>query len=442
MRLKNVILCFGLLYSLNLPAIAQDQGQYELSLESAIMYALNDNPDIGVAMEQRKQQGFSADRAKSVFYPQVTANILYGPEYNDPAALSSTQAAVSAKSETKPSTDASLVVNQFLFDGLSSQNEYKRQEQLEVSAQITENITTNDVITDTIQSYLDVLTYQNLHGITADYVDRIAEIYDLVSLQAEAGAENFAKKNYIESRLSYAQSQLENNVSSYKDAKTNLEFMVGEMPDFAVYHPDLLTIMDKDVSAYLTRALEENNEIRRQKSDIKSVKYAEKREKGTQYPTLSLIAEAAYTHDVGGDVGAKYYGAAQVQLNYKIFDGFARDAAIDSARSRIAELEYQKLKQEKLIKQRIDLFYNQIIALQNDLEITNQEIEASENLQALSQQQFELGDGDLITLVEGEERLFNAVTKKTQLESNLVLTTYKLVREAGLLNKALFCSSC
>lgn len=425
------------------PLHAQSNSAYELSMESAIMYALNDNPDIGMSLEQRRQQEFASQRAKSIFYPQVTANLVYGPEYNDPAALNAAQGtSTTPKSETAPSTDMSLVVNQFIFDGFSSQNELKRQRQLEQSAKITEAITTNDIISDTIENYLDVLAYQNLNAQSADYVSRIAEIFELVSLQTEAGAENFAKKNYIESRLSYAQSQQENNASAYKDAVTNLKFLVGDMPDFTVYQPDLLQLVNKDINDYVTKALKDNNQIRLQDSDIQSVEYASKREKGTLYPTINLIAEAAKTNDVGGNIGEKYFAAAQVQVNYKLFDGFARDAAIESSKSRELELYHQKRKEEKEVKQRIELFYNQIIALKNDLVITEQEIDSSQKLQELSQQQFELGDGDLITLVEGEERLYAAETKKTQLQSQLILNMYRLIREAGLLNKDLFCATC
>jgi len=53
-----------------------------------------------------------------------------------------------------------------------------------------------------------------------------------------------------------------------------------------------------------------------------------------------------------------------------------------------------------------------------------------------------LGEGNLINLIEGEERLNSAIIKQNQLRRDLLLNTYQLIRIAGLMDKQIFCKSC
>lgn len=421
---------------------AQDDNIYKLSLESAILYALKDNPDINIAAERNNQQGFNVQRAKSVFYPQITFNALYGPEYNDPGSLDSVSPTSAEKSTFGPSFDSSLTANQFIYDGRTSQSEYQRQKELKRSAEIDGVITTNDVLTDTIESYMNLLALQKTLKDSQKFLNRMQELEKIVTLQTEEGAENKAIQNYVQSRVSFAQSQFENIAASYSGAITKLEYLVGDLPDFQVSKPNPISVVNKDMQKYIQTALDLNNDIQLQKSEINVLTEAKNREKGSLYPTINFIAELATTHDVGGEVGRKNFAAAQVQLNYKIFDGFAKDAAIGDAKSKIAEAEFQKQKLVKETKQQTKLLYNQIVAIQKDLEITAQEIESNKKLQILSQQQFDFGEGDLIKLVEGEERLNSAISRKNQLERDLLLNTYQLIRVAGLMDKTMFCKSC
>jgi len=100
----------------------------ELSLESAILFALNKNPEINIAKEQEKQAKFSIDEAESVFYPQVDFSARSGPEYNSPASFPADEQG--SGSNTNQATELNLTVNQLLFDGFSSKEEVERREDL------------------------------------------------------------------------------------------------------------------------------------------------------------------------------------------------------------------------------------------------------------------------------------------------------------------------
>ena len=148
------------------------------------------------------------------------------------------------------------------------------------------------------------------------------------------------------------------------------------------------------------------------------------------------------SHDTGGDVGRDRAASALLQLTYKIFDGFAREAGEDRLKSQISEIDYRRERAERDILARIKQAYNQVKSLETEYMIVLDEIEANTELQSLYKQQFELGEGDIINMIEGEERLFSSRSRMHRVESDLILNSYDLLRQIGFLDKQRFCESC
>ena len=64
----------------------QADDQFELSMSSAILFALNNNPDVGIAKEKEVQAYYSIDEIRATLYPQAAITSTLGMQYNDPAA--------------------------------------------------------------------------------------------------------------------------------------------------------------------------------------------------------------------------------------------------------------------------------------------------------------------------------------------------------------------
>ena len=62
------------------------------------------------------------------------------------------------------------------------------------------------------------------------------------------------------------------------------------------------------------------------------------------------------------------------------------------------------------------------------MKIVEEEIKANSDLEKLYRKQFEQGELEFIQLVESQERIFGAQTKRIQLETDLVNVTFELMR--------------
>ena len=212
-----------------------------LSLETVILFALNDDPDIGVANAQKAQAEAGIDEAASAFYPQVDIFGSYGREYNNPASASNSDG--TQFSLANNTNDFSVVVNQFIFDGFATQEELKRRKELDASSAVQVDIAHENVIQDTIDSYLGYYQSQRDVELAQKFLRTLREVNNKVGLMVEAGAESKAKLSYANSRLTFARNEVQTAQSTMIDSLTDLEFLTGRLPTFRAIYPEIFDLL-------------------------------------------------------------------------------------------------------------------------------------------------------------------------------------------------------
>lgn len=437
--LGSVLLGLSFVGGFNAQAEEQD-GPIALSLETVILFALNDDPDIGVANAQKAQAEAGIDEAASAFYPQVDIFGSYGREYNNPASASNSDG--TQFSLANNTNDFSVVVNQFIFDGFATQEELKRRKELDASSAVQVDIAHENVIQDTIDSYLGYYQSQRDVELAQKFLRTLREVNNKVGLMVEAGAESKAKLSYANSRLTFARNEVQTAQSTMIDSLTDLEFLTGRLPTFRAIYPEIFDILELKIDDFLEVAQENNSSVALNEHDRQALVHEYRKQRAAFYPTISGLVEFNQTYDSGGEVGKDRTAGAYLELSYTLFDGFAREAATDRVRSQINEIDFRTKKVEKEIKQAIKLSYNQVLSLREELRLVEDEIISNEELQTLYREQFEFGEGDILRLIEGEERLYNSYRRKNRVETDIARNIYTLMQNLGYMRKEFFCSSC
>ncbi|MCS5596001.1 MAG: TolC family protein [Alphaproteobacteria bacterium] len=437
--LGSVLLGLSFVGGFNAQAEEQD-GPIALSLETVILFALNDDPDIGVANAQKAQAEAGIDEAASAFYPQVDIFGSYGREYNNPASASNSDG--TQFSLANNTNDFSVVVNQFIFDGFATQEELKRRKELDASSAVQVDIAHENVIQDTIDSYLGYYQSQRDVELAQKFLRTLREVNNKVGLMVEAGAESKAKLSYANSRLTFARNEVQTAQSTMIDSLTDLEFLTGRLPTFRAIYPEIFDILELKIDDFLEVAQENNSSVALNEHDRQALVHEYRKQRAAFYPTINGLVEFNQTYDSGGKVGKDRTAGAYLELSYTLFDGFAREAATDRVRSQINEIDFRTKKVEKEIKQAIKLSYNQVLSLREELRLVEDEIVSNEELQTLYREQFEFGEGDILRLIEGEERLYNSYRRKNRVETDIARNIYTLMQNLGYMRKEFFCSSC
>lgn len=415
--------------------------QTDLSLQSVMLFALHNNPEIKIAKEHEAQAGYATQEALSVLYPQLEMTVKAGEEYNAPANFVDPDAII-GKSDTGASAEVILSANQLLYDGSTSREEVKRRETLEHSSVLQTDLVRERIMITTIESYMEVYRLQNLVAEYAAFLERLTSIVKKINLMVEAGAESKAKQKYANSRLAFAQADYNNTLASLNDAITDLEFLTGKLPPFHAKEPEVLDLVQIEIGSYKDIAQKNNTNFLLNTNERKALEHEMAGVKGRYLPTVNMIVEMSQSHDTGGEVGRDRSAIALLQLSYKIFDGYARDASKGRVSSQLQEIDYRRERAERDIMQKIKLAYNQVRALESEYLALTEEIEANTELQALYKEQFELGEGDIIAMIEGEERLFSSRTRAYKINTDIINNSYALLRQIGHLDRQGFCENC
>lgn len=409
----------------------------EMSLSTAILFALNKNPDVEIAKQRTKQARYYADQGKAPLLPQVTMAIDTGAQYDKPTA-----SADGWKSDTVETGEMNLTISQLIFDGQRTTSEVLRRNELVNAGNMKTEIKAQEVIADTIKHYLDVLRYQNAVRDTRLFLTKIKDIVAIVQEMYDAGGTSKTTLDYAQSRLSFAEAEMNNMRSSLNTSVSKLEFLTGELPPFLAEPPDELEPDKYARDFYLELAKQGNYKVLQNAHEKEAANYKVKSEKGRYFPEVSFQLEGITSYNDGGDVGPDRSAGAMLRIDYTLFDGFARRASKSQASSILRELEIKDRKIVKELQRDLDLAYNQVVSLEETIRATEAEIESNVALQKLNRENFKLGEINIIELIEGEERLSASRNKRHRLRSDLMKSTYDLLILAGELTDQYFCKSC
>ena len=404
------------------------------SLEDVVLMALGESPDIKIALQKTDQAAFAVDEAKATYYPQIDIFAEGGREYNNPVSDGNDHSG----SHTNPSVDATLSINQFIFDGFETQEEVARRKQLTESADIQRVRTEEEIILNTVEVYAAMLQNQKAQRDAQSFLATMEDVEKKLILMVEAGAESEAKLKYVQARLSFARQNKIAIDSALSDARTELEQLIGHYPDFEAKHPSSNFIIIEELEDYYRLAQENNKDILVNVSDKKALEHQLESLYGQEYPRLNALVEFNQNHDVGGEIGRDRNASAMLQMNYRIFDGFAADASRKRVMSQIKEIDLRIEKTTRDLNKSIKALYNQLQFLKNEWLILEQEIEANDDVRRLNQKQFELGEADILELVESEERYFNSKIRQHQIEFDFTQVVNQLKQQTGRLKKEEF----
>jgi len=419
---------------------AQDAGAgFPISLNSMVLFALHENPDINLLKAREEQAYHSIDEKKSEYYPQVTLDIDGGREFNSP----SSGGAVNGSSGTTNTGGIKLSLSQMVFDGFKTSHEVASRKKLTEASDFRTKAGVESVINETVENYLKALRYQNDIAVLQDLLIDVERTVKTIEELFEAGAAGKVMLDYANSRLAFSTTELNRAQSSLNDAISNLEFLAGKLPpDFIALPPEELSPNKLDMQYYLKAVNESNHQVLASATEVDAMEDTLKAEKGKYMPEVNFNLLADQSHNDGGQIGTVREISAKLRLSYKLFDGGKRNAAVKRLRSQVNELESKKQQIAKDIRRDVKLAYNQIDANRSALILTDVEISSNLAQTKLNEENFKLGNINVIELIESNERLKDAKLKKNRLNYEMYFNAYSLLVLTNILKKEYFCETC
>jgi len=402
------------------------------SIQDAIVLAIQNNPDIDMALERSKRAGFSVQEAKAKYYPTLEFKTQSGWRYLNPYPGNE-----NGEGDHSTEASATLLLKQLVFDGFASISEVKRNEQIENTTKIENEIIIEEITSETITHYFKILQFQETTREATLFEEAMELIMEKITVMQEVGAASMIELDFSKARLASAKSASINAKSSLKDAISNLEFLVGPLNKFRTILPyDLEMLKLKSLEHYLKSSQNNNSQVRLNKSIQKSTRFKIKSAKGKFYPTVNFVIEGKHGYNEFGGQGSKSDSSVLLQANYLIYDAGKRQAGLSKANSKHREQEILSRQFQRELIKGIKLDYNQVSSIKQTLVTIDEEISANTKLQSLNRKNLELGDIKIIELIEVEERLYNSKANKHLKLSDFYVNYYNLMTKSGLIKDA------
>ena len=334
-------------------------------------------------------------------------------------------------------------LRQMLFDGMFTSSEVKRTK-FEASAEQWALISTaEDLALSVSQAYLNYLKNQQLVTLSEKNVESHQKIYGQIKERTDSGIGSIADLSQVTGRLARAQSNLIAARNNYQDARAQFISLTNITPDDLVMPVPDADLLPKDNTSGLLLAIERHPIIKSARQDIHAARAFGSSVKANYYPKFSLELAANSDNDLAGENGLNRFDdnvgghrndlSVMLRMRYNLYSG-GKDVALErSAAYKTIEAQEINYRAHRQVTESFGLAWNAYSMLGLQKQYIQEHVVTSKDTQEAYQQQFSLGQRNLLDLLDTENELFQA--RKDYLDANFdeLSARYRLLNVTGQL---------
>lgn len=398
------------------------------TLTEAVQETVTNYPEIAEASANRRAIDQELEQANGLYYPTVDVAIGAGREWTDTNSIDD---------EWLTRTEGSISVAQTLFDGGARAAEVERQGSRIDGAAYRVRERSEALGLDVVQSYLDVLRNLEVVNLATENLEihkrTLSEIQDRV----EAGQSGVGDVQQTESRVSAAEAVLVETLRQLDASEISYRRLVGGAPvnlELPTFDDGVIPANLEDIIAI---GMESNPDIRFADADLMTSAAEIKAAEANFYPTIALELDASADNDQDGVEGHNDDLTAMVRLRYNLYRGGIDLGRQQEAIERSSESKQRKMRFERLVEQEIRESWSTLARSQARAVALGDQVVANGQVAATYRQEFQIGQRDLLDMLDSDNELFNSRTSLTTVEYAVLFAKYRLLATMGRLNSTL-----
>ena len=403
------------------------------SLQEAIQYTINENPEVQSASSERLAVEQEISQAKAGFFPTVDLSVGAGWERS----LNTTTEAAGEGSKSLGRDEASIQVRQMIYDGFATSSEVKRQTARTNSRAYTVFGQAEITALNAVEAYINVLRRDELLILANENLKVHKETNEQIESRSNRGVGRRADVEQSTGRLALAQKNVLSEVGNLRDAQTAYLRVVGKLPHAleSVEAPGDALPASFDVA--VDTAIANHPILKSANADIESAIAQHATAKTAFMPRVDLELSASHNKDIDGIEGVNEDAMAMFRLRYNLYNG-----GKDTARRK--ETAYL-INQAKNIR---DNTYRQAVESMRLSWIAHQTVmsqmaffESHKNSSVKSneayQKQFNIGRRSLLDLLDSANEMFVAKSAYANAKYDELYSQFRILASAGALNNFL-----
>ncbi|MDP5292473.1 TolC family outer membrane protein [Oceanimonas sp. CHS3-5] len=361
--------------------------------------AIDTNPEVQASWRTFRAAEYDIDFAKGGYLPTADVTAGYGKQwrnYDDPREFSGAA--------------AEIFVVQMLYDGFKTSSDVKRFENAQLVRYFELLTQLEDTALASVRAYQDVQRYRELVALAEENLASHLEVYEQIEVSARAGVARRADLEQASGRVSLAESNLLTELANLHDVSARYLRIVGELPAADMAPLELNNSkLPVSLQEAMTLAYQGSPAFHAALRNIEAQNAAIDSQKAAFHPELNLSARYGTQDYVNGEVDERRNeGRIGLDLRYNLYRGGRDQASLNKASEEFNQARDLRDKACIDMRQTLQIAYNDVQKLDQQLPILNQHRLSSNRVRAAYKGQFGISERTLLDVLDAQNEYFQA----------------------------------
>ncbi len=372
------------------------------SLLDSVQLALETNPEVDVVKADRLAVDQELRQARAGYFPSIDFRAGVGPEYSDTPTTRSRDLG----SEWEFAREGEVRLSQMLFDGFETPNEVARQRARVNSAAYRVEEAAEFIGLDAIEAHLDVIRTAEIVELNVENVRQHEQLLGNVGQLEDRGVTDIADVRQAESRLESSRAALARSEGALADARARYERVVGVPPDELTETAPPIAALPEDRENAAEIASVTSPTVLIAAADENASAAELKVSRAAYFPRIDAELFGNRGYDQEGLEGSNKTASAQIVLNYNLYRGGADIAREREAFQRVNESRARLRQARRDAEEEARISYNSLLTARAESEALEAKAVAQVRVRDAYTQQFQIGQRDLLDVLDAENELF------------------------------------
>ncbi len=369
------------------------------SLADTVQYTIRTNPEVLQSAANRRAIDFELRQAKGLYYPQIDLRAGVGPEWSDNTSVNST---------TLTRYESRVTLQQRLFDGFETQSEKERQAARIDAAASRVRERSEFLGLNAVEFYLDVLRTTAIVGQAVANVTAHRRVLGAVQTRFRGGQSGIGDVHQAEARVANAEATLVSSRRSQREAVIQFQRVVGQEPDDLVRPQTDEAALPGSSFEAVEIGIQNNPTIKLAQADVDVSKAEISATKVDFWPVANLEVSGGANRNLDGIRGSNNDFSALVVLSYNLYRGGIDEAEKFEFVERHAESLHRLADLKRQVAEEVRQAWNGMTKARERLGALNDQVAADAKVVVVYRQEFQIGQRDLLDLLDSENELFNS----------------------------------
>jgi len=400
-----------------------------MSLEEAMAIAVESNPEIGQAIENREAVEFELRQARGLYLPSIDLEASAGARRLD----NQSRRALGLQNDTLNSAQIGLTVTQTIFDSGARRAEVNAQAARVDSASFRVLERSELIGLAVVQDYLEYMLQASIVEATKSNLAFHQSILGEISEGISGGALTEADRQQAQERLFAAKARQQEALSELEQAKIRFFKTVGVPLSKPTKPRSVAGALPKTLDTALGLARENNPRVKSSMADIDAAQAGVAGARSKYGPTVLFEGAARTGWDADGSEQQTHDLSARVVMRWNLYRG-GIDIANEQEQIRRAgeqRLFYHQVHRE--LEETVRLSWDERIRQAGLAETLRAQSATNRRLVASYRDQFQVGQRSLLDVLDAQNTSFNTAILASTAAYASLFAEYKLLAATGKL---------